>query len=141
MGDEWWVTKWQSDGVSGNGGNIGGRFGRDGMRFGWDLMAKGWSGIWFMTDCDNDPVVQEHAAALEKGDTPTPAQERAFHSHHSGNDTQLPVNELFWVLNFLHWLIYAMQSSGPTQTSISTIKLHMHYNNIYIVNTLIMLII
>ena len=43
----------RSDGVSGNGGNVGGRFGRDGMKFGWDLMAKGWSGIWFMTFNNN----------------------------------------------------------------------------------------
>ena len=33
---------------------------------------------------DNDPVVQERAAALEKGDTPTPAQERAFHKSTRG---------------------------------------------------------
>ena len=47
------MTEQRSDGVSGNGGNIGGRFGRDGMRFGWDLMAKGWSGIWFITMADD----------------------------------------------------------------------------------------
>ncbi|EDR07527.1 glutamic acid-rich protein [Laccaria bicolor S238N-H82] len=33
---------------------------------------------------DNDPVVQERATALEKGDTLTPAQERAFHKSTCG---------------------------------------------------------
>ena len=33
---------------------------------------------------DNDPVVQERDTALEKGDTPTPAQERAFHKSTRG---------------------------------------------------------
>ena len=33
---------------------------------------------------DNDPVVQERVAALEQGDTPTPAQERAFHKSTCG---------------------------------------------------------
>ena len=33
---------------------------------------------------DNDPVVQERAAALAQGDTPTPAQERAFHKSTRG---------------------------------------------------------
>jgi len=31
---------------------------------------------------DNDPVVQERVAALQQGDTPTPAQERAFPRGH-----------------------------------------------------------
>ena len=33
---------------------------------------------------DNDPVVQERDTALEQGDTPTPAQERAFHKSTRG---------------------------------------------------------
>jgi len=33
---------------------------------------------------DNDPVVQERLAVLEQGDTPTPAQERAFHKSTRG---------------------------------------------------------
>ena len=33
---------------------------------------------------DNDPVVQERETALEQGDTPTPAQERAFHKSTRG---------------------------------------------------------
>ncbi|KAF8808752.1 hypothetical protein BYT27DRAFT_7222765 [Phlegmacium glaucopus] len=41
-----------------------------------------------LANCDNDPVVQERVAALEQGDTPTPAQERAFHkSTHGGIKT------------------------------------------------------
>ena len=37
-----------------------------------------------LANCDNDPVVQERDTALEKGDTPTPAQERAFHKSTHG---------------------------------------------------------
>ena len=37
-----------------------------------------------VANCDNDPVVQERDTALGKGDTPTPAQERAFHKSTCG---------------------------------------------------------
>ncbi|KJA18866.1 hypothetical protein HYPSUDRAFT_69639 [Hypholoma sublateritium FD-334 SS-4] len=37
-----------------------------------------------LANSDNDPVVGEHAVAIEQGDTPTPAQERAFHKSQRG---------------------------------------------------------
>jgi len=45
------------------------------MRF-W--KERGLEGPVLLANHDNDPVVQERNTTIEQGDTPTPAQERAF---------------------------------------------------------------
>ena len=46
-------------------------------------MSKWWKregleGPVLLANCDNDSIIQERSAAIDKGDTPTPAQDQAF---------------------------------------------------------------
>jgi hypothetical protein len=53
------------------------------IRAGYMAMSEWWKGEGLegpvlLANRDNDPIIQERSATIEKGDTPTPAQERAF---------------------------------------------------------------
>ena len=39
---------------------------------------EGLEGPVLLANCDNDPIIQERSATIDKGNTPTPAQEQAF---------------------------------------------------------------